>query len=101
MLLLLLVFRDVDRLEARKHMNYTDRSSPIYRKFADFTGIRKDFTGIRKDFTSIRKDFTGIRKGFGKRSERVHHVLCPFVVFGEYTVRTVRSRSVRAVRKMF
>ena len=49
MLLLLLVFRDVDRLEARKHMNYTDRSSPIYRKFADFTGIRKDFTGIRKD----------------------------------------------------
>ena len=87
MLLLLLVFRDLDRLEARKHMNYTDRSSPIYRKFADFTGIRKDFTGIRK--------------GFGKRSERVHHVLCPFVVFGEHTEHTVRSRSVRAVRKMF
>ena len=80
MLLLLLVFRDVDRLEARKHMNYTDRSSPIYRKFADFTGIRK---------------------GFGKRSERVHHVLCPFVVFGERTEHTVRSRSERAVRKMF
>ena len=87
MLLLLLVFRDVDRLEARKHMNYTDRSSPIYRKFADFT--------------CIRKDFTGIRKGFGKRSERVHHVLCPFVVFGEHTEHTVRSRSERAVRKMF
>ena len=75
-------------------MNCTDRSSPIYRKFVDFTGIRKDFTGIRKDFT-------GIRKVFGKRSERVHHVLCPFGVFGKLTEHTVHSGSVRAVRKMF
>ena len=28
----------------------TDRSSPIYRKFADLIGIRKDFTGILKAF---------------------------------------------------
>ena len=68
-------------------MNCTDRSSPIYRKCVDFTGIRKDFTGIRKVF--------------GKRSERVHHVLCPFGVFGKLTEHTVHSGSVRAVRKMF
>ena len=72
MLLLLLPFRDVDRLEVRKHMNCTDRSSHMYRKFADITGIRKDFAGILKAFGKGSPCFMSIRGC----SESLWNILC-------------------------
>ena len=64
-------------LSARFPNKCTNSSSSIYRMFADFTGILE---------------------WFWKRSERVHHVLCLFGVFGK---QTLHSGSVRAIRKMF
>ena len=71
-------------------MNCTDRSSPIYRKFVDFTGIRKDFTGIRKDFTAFGKCSESVRKGFimfyvhSGCSESLRNILCILEVYEQF-----------------
>ena len=101
MLLFLLFFIDFDRFEARKH---NDRSSHIYWKFADFTGILKGFGkgslcsmsiwGVRKEYGTYWKctsSSENVRKEYWN-SERILETI------GKHSS---CSRSIRCVRKAY